>query len=168
MTDPAVAKRIDATAWSTALLGLLCLVLSIVQIALPVVLRPMVEAMNRELPGDPPTESQALQQVWAAGEGVGPWVNGAFGLALVVIGLGIARRSRWAHPALTIACWSSIAVLVVLARPTLAPYLAMADGRAALYRTVLAVGIALLVAQVACVLWFLRFWRTPAVRDAFR
>jgi H+/gluconate symporter-like permease len=95
-------------------------------------------------------------------------VNGVFGAALSVIGFGVARRARWAYRALTIACWASIAVLAVLAKPTLAPFFALAGNNATAGRGMLIAGVVLLVAQIAAVLWFLRYWRKPEVRDAFR
>ena len=67
----------------------------------------------------------------------------------------------------SISCWSSIAVLAILAKPTLAPFFAMAGGDAAAGRGMLIGSVVLLVAQLAAVLWFLRFWCRPEVRADF-
>ena len=111
---------------------------------------------------------RAMREVFSAGAGIGAAVNGLFGAALVVIGIAVSRRVRWAHSALLISCWSSIAVLAVLAKPTLAPFFAMAGGNATAGLGMLVASAVLLVAQIVAVLWFLRFWRRPEVRAGFR
>ena len=112
--------------------------------------------------------SRAVREAWSSGAGGSAWVNAAFGLALIAVGFGVARRAGWAHRALTIARWGSIAVLLALARPTLAPFFAMAGGGESSPAALLVVAGVLLGAQIAAVLWFLRFWRKPEVREAFR
>ena len=112
--------------------------------------------------------SHAAREAIAAGAGTGALVNGLFGAALIVIGLGVTRRARWAHRALEGSCWASIAVLVVLARPTLAPFFALSGDGAASSRGMLVAAAGLVLAQLGAVLWFLRFWRKPEVRAAFR
>jgi len=159
----ALGRRIETTGWSTVLLGLVCVALAAIQAAAPILLRRFAAALDA---ADDPT--RAMREAWSAGAGTGAWVNGLFGVALVVIGVAVARRARWAHAALRISCWASIAVLAILAKPTLAPFFAMAgDGRAS-GKGLLVAGAVLLVAQIGAVLWFLRFWNRPEVRAAFR
>jgi hypothetical protein len=162
MVDPALARRLEMTGWSTVLLGIVCAVLAAIQALTPILLEHLAAALDA---ADDPT--RAIRESWSAGAGTGAWVNGLFGAALIVIGIAVSRRARWAHGALTVSCWASIAVLAVLAKPTLAPFFAMAGGSET-SGGMLAAGAALLVAQVAAVLWFLRFWRKPEVREAFR
>ncbi len=163
MTDPALARRIETTGWSTVLLGLLCVVLAAVQAVAPILLSRLNAALDAS--EDP---MRGVRDAWSAGAGAGAIVNGLFGIALIVIGVAVWRRARWAHAALTIACWASIAVLLVLAKPTLAPFFAMAGPDAGGGWGMLVASAALLLAQLLAVLWFLRFWRKPEVRDAFR
>jgi len=163
MTDPAVVRKIEATGWSTVVLGVICLGLAAIQAVVPELLDALSTSLDAQ---DDPT--RAMREAWSSGAGGSAWVNAAFGVALVVIGVGVARRYGWAHPALTIASWASIAVLLMLAQPTLAPFFAMTGGGASSQAAMLAVAAALLVAQVIAVLWFLKFWRKPEVRDAFR
>jgi hypothetical protein len=163
MTDAALTRRIELTGWSTVLLGGVCIVLAAVQAVTPFLLQHLAEALDA---ADDPTRS--MREAWSAGAGAGALVNGVFGIALIGIGFGVARRRRWAHPALELSCWASIVVLAVLAKPTLAPMFALAGDDASGGPVMMAVSIALLLAQVAAVLWFLRFWRRDEVRAAFR
>jgi hypothetical protein len=162
MTDPALARKIETTGWSTVVLGVVCVGLAVAQAVLPGLLDRLAASLPSQ---DDPT--RAMREAWSSGAGDTAWVNGAFGGALIAIGVGVARRVRWAHPALTLASWASVAVLVVLAEPTLAPFVATAGGGEGARIGMFAVAAGLLVAQVAAVLWFLRFWRTPEVRRAF-
>lgn len=118
--------------------------------------------------GDPDDPMRAMREAFSAGAGTGALVNGVFGAALIVIGIAVWRKSRWSHRALTFACWASIAVLAVLAKPTLAPLFALGGAEAVAGRGMLVVSAVLLLAQVVAVLWFLRFWLKPDVRRAFR
>jgi len=163
MTDAALTRRIEMTGWSTVLLGGVCIVLAGLQAVTPILLRRVAEAL--EAVDDP---MRSVREAWAAGAGTGALVNGLFGIALIGIGVGVVRRRRWAHPALELAGWVSIVVLAVLAKPTLAPLFALAGDDAASGPGMLAVSVVLLLAQVGAVLWFLRFWRKPEVRAAFR
>jgi len=161
--DSALAKRIEMTGWSTMLLGLVCVALAALQTIAPILLRRFAAVLN-----DPEDPTRAMREAWSAGAGTGAWVNGVFGAALVVIGVAVWRRVRWAHPALTAACWVSIAVLAVLAKPTLDPLFAMAGDGASSGVGLLVASAVLLAAQIGGVLWFLRFWLKPEVRAAFR
>jgi len=163
MTDPTLARRLEMTGWSTVLLGALCAILAALQAVAPILLRHVAAMLDAE---DDPT--RAIRESWSAGAGTSALVNGLFGVTLIVIGIAVSRRARWSHRALTLSCWASIAVLAVLAKPTLAPLFAMAGDDRASGGGMLLAGAALLVAQVAAVLWFLRFWRKPEVRAAFR
>jgi hypothetical protein len=163
MTDSALLRRIELTGWSTVLLGVVCVGLAAIQAVTPVLLRRF--AAELDVADDPTRE---MREVFSAGAGIGAAVNGLFGAALVVIGIAVSRRARWSHLALELSCWASIAVLAVLAKPTLAPFFAMAGGNATAGSGMLVASAVLLVAQIAAVLWFLRFWRRPEVRAAFR
>jgi hypothetical protein len=163
MTDSALSRRIELTGWSTVLLGAACIVLAVIQAVAPILLRRMAAELDV---GDDPT--RAMREVLAAGAGISAAVNGLFGAALVVVGVAVSRRARWAHRALLLTCWSSIAVLAILAKPTLAPFFAMAGEKTTGGFGMLVASATLLVAQIAAVLWFLRFWRRPEVRAAFR
>jgi hypothetical protein len=163
MTPVELARRIEMTGSSTVVLGALCVAVAAIQVVMPMLLRRLAAAIDS---ADDPTS--ALREAWSAGAGTGAWVNGLFGAALVVIGIAVFRRTRWAHSALTIACWGSIVALAILAKPTLLPFFAMAGRDAAAGKGMLVAGAALLVAQVVAVLWFLRFWLKPEVRAAFR
>jgi hypothetical protein len=163
MIDSSLARRIEMTGWSTVLLGLICVGLAAIQVVAPILLRRFASVLD-----DPDDPTRAMREAWAAGAGTGAWVNAVFGVALVVIGIAVWRRARWAHPALTVSCWVSIAVLAVLARPTLEPFFALAGDGASSGRAMLIASGLLLVAQIAGVLWFLRFWSKPEVRAAFR
>lgn len=163
MIESRLAKRIEMTGWSTMLLGVLCVALSAIQAVAPILLKHFADVLDA--PDDP---TRAMREAWSAGAVTGAWVNGIFGGVLVVIGVAVSRRARWAHPALTISCWASIAVLAILAKPTLAPFFAMAGGDHVSGGGMLVAGVLLLVAQIVAVLWFLRFWSKPEVRAAFR
>jgi hypothetical protein len=163
MTEVELARRIEMTGSSTVVLGVLCVAVAAIQVVMPMLLRRFAAALDS---ADDP--SRALREAWSAGAGTGAFVNGLFGAALIVIGIAVSRRTRWAHPALTIACWASIVALAILAKPTLLPFFAMAGGDAGAGSGMLVAGAALLVAQVLAVLWFLRFWLKPEVRAAFR
>ena len=163
MTDSALLRRIEMTGWSTVLLGVVCVALSAIQAVTPLVLDRFAAVLDD---ADDPT--RAMREVFSAGAGRGAAVNGLFGGALIVIGIAVSRRARWAHPALTISCWASIAVLAILAKPTLAPFFAMAGDDAPKELGMLVASAVLLVAQIGAVLWFLRFWQKPEVRAAFR
>jgi hypothetical protein len=162
MTDPAVERRIETTAWSTILLGLLCLFLAAVEVAGPILLR-RLDAML----GDSDDPTRAMREAFSAGAATSAWVNGVFGAALIVIGIALWRRTPWSHRALTIACWASIAVLAALAKPTLAPLFALGGAEAVAGWSMLVVSAVLLVGQIGAVIWFLRFWLKPEVRRAF-
>jgi hypothetical protein len=162
MIDSALARRIEMTGWSTVLLGVVCIALAAIQAVAPIVLRRFAAVLD-----DPDDPTRAMREAWSAGAGTGAWVNGLFGAALVVIGIAVWRRVRWAHPALTISCWASIAVLAILAKPTLDPFFAMVGDDASAGLGMLVASAVLLVAQIGAVLWFLRFWRKPEVREAF-
>jgi hypothetical protein len=163
MTDSTLSRRIELTGWSTVLLGLVCIVLALIQAAAPIVLRRL--AAELDVADDP---TRAMREVLAAGAGISAAINGLFGSALVVIGVAVSRRARWAHRALAISCWSSIAVLAVLAKPTMAPFFAMAGEKTTGGFGMLVASAGLVGAQIGAVLWFLRFWSRPDVRAAFR
>ena len=150
------------TGWSTVLLGALCIALSAVQALAPLLLR-RLDAMLAS--GDDP--ARAMRDAWSAGAGAGAIVNALFGVALIVIGFGVTRRLRWAHPALELSGWASIVVLAILAKPSLAPFFAMAGESESSGAGMVAVAVLLVLAQLGAVLWFLRFWRKAEVRDAF-
>jgi hypothetical protein len=166
MTDSALLRRIEMTGWSTVLLGVVCVALAAIQAVTPLLLDRFAAVLDDADVADDPT--RAMREVFSAGAGIGAVVNALFGAALIVIGIAVTRRARWAHPALTISCWASIAVLAILAKPTLAPFLAMAGDGASTGMGMLVASAVLLVAQIGAVLWFLRFWRKPEVRAAFR
>jgi hypothetical protein len=158
------SRRVDTTGWSTIALGAVCLGLAGLQAVVPILLRRLDATLDA--PDDP---MRAMRDAWAAGSGTGAVVNGLFGVALIIIGFGVTRRLRWAHPALEASCWASIAVLAILAKPSLAPFFALAGGNGPpAGRGMLVVAIGLVLAQIGAVLWFLRFWRKPEVRAAFR
>jgi hypothetical protein len=163
MTDSALSRRIEMTGWSTVLLGLVCIVLALIQAVAPVVLRRM--AAELDMAEDP---TRAMREALAAGAGISAAVNALFGAALVVVGVAVSRRARWAHRALLVLCWSSVVVLAILAKPTMAPFFAMAGEKTTGSFGMLVASAGLLVAQIVAVLWFLRFWRRPDVRAAFR
>jgi hypothetical protein len=162
MTDPAVARKIATTGWTTVLLGALCLFTAAVQLAAPPLLRRLTEGL--ETARDP---SQAAREAWVAGASQGAGTNLLFGLGLVAIGIAVTRRVRWSHAALTAAGWMSLVAIVVMTKPTLSPLLDMAGvstGRRAITWGVTAL---LIVGQVVAMLWFLRFWKRAEIREAF-
>jgi len=162
MTESELRRRIDWAGGSTVALGLICFALAGVQAAAPALLR----ALGSELdPAEDP--GRALREAWSEGAALSAAVNILFGAALVAIGLGVSRRARWAHPALELCGWLSIAVLAILAKPSLAPFLVLAGGERGARAAIVAVGASLVLAQVAAVVWFLRFWRRPDVRAEF-
>jgi len=162
MIDSALARRIELTGWSTVVLGVVCVALAAIQAVAPILLRRFAAVLDAE-----DDATRAMREAWSAGAGTGAWVNGVFGVALIVIGIAVSRRTPWAHRALTIACWASIAVLAALAKPTLAPFFVPAGGDNASGSGMLVAGFVLLVAQIGVVLWFLRVWSKPEVRAAF-
>jgi hypothetical protein len=151
------------TGWSTVLLGLVCVALAAMQAVAPILLRRFAAVLD-----DPNDPTRALRKAWSAGADLSAWVNALFGAALVVIGIAVWRRARWAHRALTISCWASIAVLAILAKPSLEPFFALAGDDPSSGVGLLVAGAGLLVAQIGAVFWFLRFWLRPEVRAAFR
>jgi hypothetical protein len=140
-----------------------CVGLAGVQAVVPRILESLSATLD---PQDDPT--RALREAWSSGAGDSAPLNAAFGLILMAIGFGVVRRAPWAHAALTFASWGSIAVLILLAKPSLAPVLALAGGGEEARVAMLVTAAALLLAQIAAVFWFLRFWRKPEVREAFR
>lgn len=163
MISTTLARRIETTGWSAVLLGVLCLFLSAVEAAMPRFLARFSEVLGSD---DDPL--RAMREAYSAGAGLSALVNGLFGLALIGIGIGVTRRIGWARPALEIACWASIAVLTILAKPSLAPLFVMAGEDATPGKRMLVATGVLVIAQIGAVLWFLRFWRKPEVRAAFR
>jgi hypothetical protein len=164
MTDDPLGRRITFTGWSTVLLGVVCLGLAGLELLIPVLLKRLADSGALET--DPSFDR--LRATFAAGAALSASVNAGFGIALAVVGAGVTRRARWSHPALTIVSWASIPALLLLARPGLAPLLALSDATADSSRALAAVSAVLLVLQVAAVLWFLRFWNRPEVRARFR
>lgn len=163
MPGSKIARRIDVTGWSTVGLGALCVGLSVLQVAIPIVLLRLADTLD-----EAGNSGKALRDAWSADAGSSAALNALFGLALIVIGFAVSRRARWAHPALEITCWASVAVLALLARPSLAPFFVLAGRDSAPGMGMLVAAAGLLVLQIAAVLWFLRFWRKPEVRAAFR
>ena len=162
MIDPTVARKIETTGWTTLLLGGLCLFVAGVQATAPPLLARLSEVLDT---ADDPT--RGAREAWLSGAAQGAWLNGAFGVGLLVVGFAVARRLRWAHAALTAIGWLSIAGIVVLTKPTLAPLLVMAGVSTGARAITLSVTVLLVLAQIAALLWFLRFWRRPEVRRAF-
>jgi hypothetical protein len=163
MNAPEVAGKLDATAWTVLVLGVVCAGLGALQAVLPAVLDRVAGQLDSV---DDPT--RRMRDALASGAALSATLNVGFGAAAIVIAVAVVRRSRWAHAAITILCWSSIAVLVALAKPSLAPILVLSEGRP-IARACLVVSTAiLLVAQVLAVVWFLRFWRRPDIRASFR
>ena len=164
MTDDPLGRRIAFTGWSSVLLGAVCLGLAALELVIPALLTRLTN--SGDLVNDPSFDR--LRASFAAGAALSASVNAAFGAALGVVGFGIARRARWSHRALTIVSWASIPALILLARPGLAPLLALSDTTAGSSRTLVIVSAILLVLQIAAVLWFLRFWNRADVRARFR
>ena len=169
MRNPVISARfrpyLDTPERMTVLKGHLCAFLAALQALSPLLLGPLDAMID---PSEDPT--RAARAAFNAGAGLGAIVNALFGIVLIVIGVAIWRRIAWGHTALTLACWASIAVLAILAKPTLAPFFALAGGEAGAGEGtgIIVTALVLLVAQVIAVLWFLRFWRRPDVRAAFR
>jgi hypothetical protein len=161
--DTALVRRIALTGWSTIALGAVCVGLGALQAVIPALLARLDTALDG--PDDP---TQPLREAFASGAGTSAAVNAIFGAALVVIGIGVVRRSAWSRGALEAACWASIAVLALLAKPSLAPIFAWAGAERPAGSGLIVTSLILIVAQVVAVLWFLKFWRTPGVRAAFR
>jgi hypothetical protein len=164
MTDDPLGRRIAVTGWSTVLLGAVCLGLAGLELLIPVLLTRLTDSGALESDAS----FDRLRASFAAGAALSASVNAGFGLALGVVGVGISRRARWSHAALTFVSWASIPALVLLARPGLAPLLALSDSTAGSSLTLVIVSAILLVLQIAAVLWFLRFWKRPEVRARFR
>lgn len=164
-SEPAtpIEKRVEMTGWSTVALGVVCLLLAAVEAIVPVLLRQLTAALAA---GDT-TAFRATREAFARGAGTSAAVNALFGVALSVVGFAVARRLRWAHPAMTASAWASIAAIAVIAGPSVAPVVAMAGGGAAARAWIYAVTAVLVAAQIAAVLWFLRFWRRRDVRALF-
>ena len=160
--DSALARRIEMIGWSTVVLGVVCIALALLQAVTPILFRRFAAVFD-----DPADPTRAMREAWSAGALLGAWLNGVFGAVLAIVGVAVARGARWAHGALTASCWASIAILAILAKPTLAPVFAMRGDGAAVGRSIFVASVALIVAQIVAVLWFLRFWRRPEVRAAF-
>ena len=158
-----MARRIEVTAASAVALGAVCLLLAALEIAIPVVLRNLADAGVVEDPS-----FRAVRDAFVSGAGSSAIWNGAFGVALVAIGFGVGRRARWSHPAMTFAAWGSIVALAAIAKPSLAPVVALSGESRAASAILWIVATVLLAIQVGAVLWFLRFWRSEAVRSLFR
>jgi len=163
VTGDPIGRRITVTGWSSVVLGLVCLGLAGLEVAIPLLLARL--AAGSALEGDAALER--LRTSFAEGAALSATVNAIFGAALVLVGGGVARKARWSHGALTIVTWASIPALVLLARPGLAPLLALSDTAAGSSGALVAISALLLVLQIAAVLWFLRFWNRPDVRARF-
>ncbi len=158
-----LTRRIDATGWGSMALGLLCVGAAFFDLALPPILARVGSALGA---ADDPLAP--LRESLAHGAALNAAVNGAFGATLMVVGFAVTRRRPWSHRALEITCWASIPALAVSVGPALAPLGTIAGdapGTAAVMRWT---SIGLVILQVAAVLWFLRFWRSPAVVESFR
>jgi hypothetical protein len=142
----------------------MCLALAGLELLLPVLLARL--ATSGVFEGDAALDR--LRVSFSEGAALSASVNAAFGAALVVVGAAVARFVRWSHPGLTVVSWASIPALVLLARPGLAPLLAVSETTAGSSRALVGISALLLVLQVAAVLWFLRFWNRPEVRERFR
>jgi hypothetical protein len=162
MSDSTVVRKIETTGWTTLLLGGLCLFVAAIQGVAPRLLARLSEGLDA---ADDPT--RGAREAWLAGAAQGAWLNGAFGAALIVVGFAVARRLRWGHAALTAVGWISIAGIVALTKPTIAPLLVMAGVSTGARVITWCVTALLLMAQIAALFWFLRFWRRPEVRRAF-
>jgi hypothetical protein len=157
------ARRVELTAASTVALGVLCLLFAALEVTIPILLGRLEEAGAADDPA-----FRAVQEAFVSGAGSSAAWNGAFGVALVAIGIGVARRSRWSHGAMTAAAWGSIVALLAVAKPSLAPVAALVGAGRGATALVWGGGAFLLAAQVALVVWFLRFWRSDEVRRLFR
>ena len=164
MTDDPLGRRIVFTGWSTVLLGAVCLGLAGLEVLIPVVLTRLANSGALETDA----AFDRLRASFVAGAALSAAVNAGFGAALGVVGAGVVRKVRWSHGALAVVSWASIPALVLLARPGLAPLLALSDATAHSSGALVGISVVLLVLQVGAVLWFLRFWNRPEVRDRFR
>jgi hypothetical protein len=164
MTDDPLARRIAITGWSTVVLGVVCLALAALELLIPALLARLAD--SGALQGDAGLDR--LRASFAEGAVLSAAVNAGFGAALAVVGAAVARSVRWSHAALTVVSWASIPALVLLARPALAPLLAVSEATAGSSRALVTISAVLLVLQVAAVLWFLRFWNRAEVRARFR
>lgn len=163
MSPQPASRRVELTAASTVALGAVCLVLAAVEAGVPLLLERLQDA---GAPDDP--TFRAVREAFVSGAASSAAWNGAFGTALVAIGVGVGRRARWSHPAMTAAAWGSIVALVAIAKPSLAPVVALAGGGPTARAVVWGGGAVTLAAQAALVLWFLKFWRRDEVRALFR
>ena len=157
------AGKIDAAASTVLILGVLSLALGAFQALVPILLDRLAGSLDAT---DDPT--RPLRDALASGSGVSAAVNVVFGIAALVVGIGTLRRARLAHGAVTVLCWGSIAMLLAIAKPSLAPLLVLSGGGGWARLAVTVLAVALVAAQVAAVVWFLRFWRREEVRAAFR
>lgn len=158
-----IEKRVEMTGWSAVALGAVCLLLAVLEAALPLLLRRISAALAA---GDT-AALEATREAFARGAGTSAAVNALFGTVLAVVGVAVARRLRWAHLAMTASAWASIAMIAVIAGPSVAPVVAMTGGGAGARAWIYVVAAVLVAAQIAAVLWFLRFWRRPDVRALF-
>ncbi len=163
MSATPAARRVELTAGSTVALGAVCLLFAALEVAIPILLERLGEAGA----GDDPA-FRAVRQAFVSGATSSAAWNGAFGVALVVVGIGVGRRSSWSHPAMTAAAWGSIVALLAIAKPSLAPVAALVGAGRGATALVWGGGAFCLLAQAALVLWFLRFWRSEEVRALFR
>ncbi|HEX4825278.1 MAG TPA: hypothetical protein VFV19_13310 [Candidatus Polarisedimenticolaceae bacterium] len=157
------AGRIDAAASTVLILGVVSVALGAFQAIVPILLDKLAGSLDT---GDDPT--RPLREALAGGSGWSAGVNLAFGAAAIVAAVAVYRRAPFAHRAITALAWGSIAMLVAIAKPSLAPLVVLTGGGVAARAAVAALALLLFVAQVGAVLWFLRFWRKDEVRAAFR
>jgi len=157
------AGKIDAAASTVLILGVLSLALGAFQAIVPILLDRLAGSLDAT---DDPT--RPLRDALASGSGLSATVNVVFGIAALVAGIGTLRRARFAHGAVTALCWGSIAMLLAIAQPSLAPLFVLSGGGAVARAAVLAFAVVLFLAQIGAVVWFLRFWRREEVRAAFR
>ncbi|HUC42947.1 MAG TPA: hypothetical protein VMR65_02820 [Candidatus Sulfotelmatobacter sp.] len=158
-----LARRVDTTAWSCIVLAVVCFLLTGLEIAIPPLLARITESIGA---GDDPSLA-ATRRAFVEGAAGSALVNAALGAGLLCVGIGIARRSSWAHRAGTIAAWTSIAALLAVIRPSVSPLLAMYGEARGARIAILACSGVLFAAQAALVIAFLRFWRRPAVAALF-
>ena len=163
MTREGLERRVEMTGWSSLLLGLVCVALAVLEVAIPVLLRELADTPGLE--GD-----QMLLRLGAAfaqGAALSAAVNVAFGLTLVFVGWSVARLRPWSHRALTAVSWASIPAMAALAVPSVAPLLALGEETAGSTTLLVGASVVLVVLQAVAVLWFLRFWRREDVRALF-
>jgi hypothetical protein len=157
------AGKIDAAASTVLILGVLSVALGAFQAIVPAILDRLGGSFDT---ADDPT--RPLREALASGSAMSAAFNLAFGIAALVTGIATLRRARFAHRAVTVLCWGSIAMLVAIAKPSLAPILVLSGDGPLARAGVFALAIVLLVAQIAAVVWFLKFWGREEVRSAFR